>query len=394
MKIFYLSRARIPSHKAHVLQIHKMCDAFRQAGATVELFHPREPADSPEPDKLREDYDLSGPLTYRTIPCLNLKWLRNNTARLGFLLYAGTYCFVGLLILLWSYYRSSEPAVVYSRDRVFSYLMLYLKPFLRIPVYLELHEIPESFQNDVAPGLARRANGVVVISEAIKEDLTGLGFSESQILVEPDAVDPGSFEINKPKDDIRSELGLPTEDSIVGFTGNLYSYNGPEVILRVAERCPEITFVIVGGSEKQLEQFRRKKNKAGLDNLHFEGYRPHRQIPLYLKAFDVLLLPLEPRIDRTRKYCSPLKLFEYLMAGRPIVASDLPSLREVLENGENSLLVEPGDADAFKTAVKKILDDPKLAQKLAHNAKRTGTRYSWENRAENILGFVQELTNP
>lgn len=132
----------------------------------------------------------------------------------------------------------------------------------------------------------------------------------------------------------------------------------------------------------------------GLNNLQFEGHQPHEQIPRYLKAFDVLLLPLQPEINRTLKYCSPLKLFEYLMAGRPIVASDLPSLNEILEDRNNALLVDPENPKEYLTALKTILDDQQLADELSCNAAKTGERYTWKRRAREIVEFMEEsLTN-
>lgn len=394
MKIFYLSRAQIPNNKAHVLQIHKMCDAFRQAGASVELFHPKEPGAYPDPEKAKERYGLNDAPTYRTIPCLNIKWLRNNTRRLGFLIYASTYCFMATLFLLYGVLRSDEDVAIYSRDRLFSYLLLYLKPLLRLPVFLEVHEFPNSLHEGTTNSLIKRSDGIVVISRALKDDLVDADIPSEKIIVKPDAADAEAFSLERSKHQLREELDLPVEEPLVGFTGNLYSYNGPELLLSLASQASDLRFVVVGGSEDQLRQFRKRKQTMGLNNLQFEGHQPHEKIPRYLKAFDVLLLPLQPEINRTLKYCSPLKLFEYLMAGRPIVASDLPSLNEILEDRNNALLVDPENPKEYLTALKTILDDQQLADELSCNAAKTGERYTWKRRAREIVEFMEEsLTN-
>lgn len=389
MKIFYLSRAKIPNTKAHVLQIHKMCDAFQQAGASVELYHPWSPDTELKPESLKEDYNLSQPLNYVTVPCLNIRWLRQKTERLGFLIYAATYCLIGLFWLLYRYAKSRDTAVIYSRDRLFSYLLLFLKPLISFPIFLELHEIPESFNRSLTAGLTRRADGIVVISNALKEELVDAGFESSSILVQPDAADKNNFEISSSPDSLRKELQLPLDRPLVGFTGNLYSYNGPDVLMELAKQAPDLFFVVVGGSDKHLTEYRQEINRREIENLHLEGYQPHRQIPRYLKAFDVLLLPLQPEINRTLKYCSPLKLFEYLMAGRPIVASDLPSLREVLTDGDNALLVNPGEARNYLQAIRRILNNDDLKEKLASNALKTSRNYSWESRAGKIIEYMR-----
>ena len=105
-----------------------------------------------------------------------------------------------------------------------------------------------------------------------------------------------------------------------------------------------------------------------------------------MKAFNVCAMPF-PRNEHYAYHMSPLKLFEYMASKRPIVASDLPSIREIL-NEESAILVEPGNPKALAEGIKKVLQDEELAKKLAENAHRDVQQYSWEKRAEKILEFM------
>ena len=111
-------------------------------------------------------------------------------------------------------------------------------------------------------------------------------------------------------------------------------------------------------------------------------------MPLYQAAADVLVLPNTAQAAISREHTSPLKLFEYMAAGRPIVASDLPSLREVLRHGDNAWLMQPDDPAALAQGIQHLLAEPALAARLAAQAQEEVQAYTWEQRAANILRFV------
>ncbi len=389
MKLIYVCRARIPSRKAHVTQIHKMCDALQQE-VSVELLHPAEPGKNPDPEALKKFYHLRESLYYRTLPCLNIKWLRNSTHRLGFYLYAFSYLVMVLMVLLLG--SSAANRVVYSRDRVVSLVLSLLSPFHSLPVFTELHDIPGTVDPPLA-ALWKKHAGLVVISKRLKKDLMDLGYESRNIHVAPDGVDLRQFSFTASRESLRRRLGLPTDRPIVGYTGHLYSYKGPGVILRLAEAMPSVNFVTVGGLDHHLARFREQISTRNLDNLTAVEFQPHSRIPQYLKSFNVLLLPLTAQKSQQTKYSSPLKLFEYLAAGRPIVASDLPALHEVLTDGRDALLADPRNPADFRAKIETLLASPSRAQTLARHARELSEDYSWDTRARNVLSFVQERTD-
>ncbi len=178
----------------------------------------------------------------------------------------------------------------------------------------------------------------------------------------------------------------------VGYSGNLYPGKGIELILRLAPLMPEIDFHIVGGTDKEVDIWRSRF--AG-HNVSFHGFVLQERLGDYLAHFDVCLLPVQrmmfghgfDRATRSKNladYTSPMKLFEYMAYGKPIIASDLPVLREVLNN-EFSLLVEPDDTTGWIDAIN-YMKHRDRRQKMGIRAKEIQCRsYCWQKRCSAIL---------
>ena len=115
----------------------------------------------------------------------------------------------------------------------------------------------------------------------------------------------------------------------------------------------------------------------------------HVDVPYWIRAFDIAVAPF-PTNEHYAYFMSPLKLFEYMAAGVPIVTSDLPSIREVLAHGENAWLVEPGNEEALAQGIIRVLQDAVLSTKLATNARQAVDRFTWERRARAILNHARK----
>jgi glycosyltransferase involved in cell wall biosynthesis len=169
----------------------------------------------------------------------------------------------------------------------------------------------------------------------------------------------------------------------------LYPGRGIELLLELARRNPSLGFLWAGGEAAAVERWRRRLDKADIGNVHLLGFVSHERLPSIQAACDVLLMPYERRISvssggDTAAFASPMKLFEYMAAGRAILSSDLPVLREVL-NQDNALLIAPEDVDAWDRALKRLVEDEGLRVKLAENARREADQYSWTRRAQRAL---------
>ncbi|MBI2587684.1 glycosyltransferase family 4 protein [Candidatus Azambacteria bacterium] len=224
----------------------------------------------------------------------------------------------------------------------------------------------------------RRLKGVrlfLPITKALAEELEGLGISKEKILVAPDGVDLRVFEHLTARDDARVELNLPQKKFLVLYAGNLFRWKGVYT---------DTLVVFVGGSPSELNQFNEFLRLRGITNVSALGWKPPKEIPKYLAAADVLVLPNSAKEPIGARYTSPLKLFEYMAAGRPIVASDVPAIREILDE-TTAYLVSPDDPAALAKGILQALADPAGAGKKAEVASRRVQQYSWTERSRRIV---------
>jgi glycosyltransferase involved in cell wall biosynthesis len=159
-----------------------------------------------------------------------------------------------------------------------------------------------------------------------------------------------------------------------------------DVLIDALADLPEAVARIVGGQPGEHDHVRldARARELGVDaRVTFTGWLPPASVTAELARAHALVLP-NPRLHTSERYTSPLKLFEYLAAGRPIVASDLAALREVLRDGDNALLVEPGSAAALAGAVQRLIADPALGARLGRQAFEDAGYYGWATRAERV----------
>ena len=220
------------------------------------------------------------------------------------------------------------------------------------------------------------AEGHVAITAGIVDELRARFGSRPLLAVIPDGV--------RLSTDVAALSPLRRRASpIVGYAGHLYPWKGVDVLLRALSALPDAQGLIVGGfeAEPDLTHLRRLSAELGLsERVTFTGWVRPSEVPRLLRDATVLVLPNRATTVSAR-YTSPLKLFEYLALGKPIVASDLPALREVLRDQENAILVPPDRPVALAAALREVLDDPELAERLGRGARADAPQYSWDRRA-------------
>jgi glycosyltransferase involved in cell wall biosynthesis len=215
-----------------------------------------------------------------------------------------------------------------------------------------------------------------------------------KIITEHDAVDLDRFTSLPIKEELRREMNLPQDKRIICYAGSLYKGRGIELLLSVSKKLPQdLLILIVGGKIEDLERYKSMALEMGVTNVHFTGYVRNYIVPKYLVASDVLVMPYEKNAEahgggEIADFFSPLKMFEYLASGRPIVSSNLSVIREILKDGENAILFEPSNEMAFLNAINIALEDRELAQKIARNAQDEAKKHTWANRAKEIFSFI------
>ena len=175
------------------------------------------------------------------------------------------------------------------------------------------------------------------------------------------------------------------EPPVVAYAGHLYPWKGSDLLVRTLASLPETRGLIVGGrpGDADFARVRNLIHQLELDDrVTVTGLVPRANVPERLAGADVLVLPTVA--TPSARYTSPLKLFEHMAFGKPIVASDLLPIREILTDGENARLVQPGDPAAFAAALREFLADRVLAERLARAAFEQAASHSWSRRAEQI----------
>ena len=189
----------------------------------------------------------------------------------------------------------------------------------------------------------------------------------------------------------RKRLARPDRLTVV-YTGGFYAGRGIDLLYALARQNPAIQFIWVGGTVNSTDEWQRKIAAEGLNNIHLTGFVDNKNLPLYQAAADILVMPFGTVIagssgGNSAEICSPMKMFDYLAAGRAIMASDLPVLHEVLNNS-NALLLPPDDENAWHQALNRLASDRNLRAALGEQARKDANRYTWMKREAAILeGF-------
>jgi glycosyltransferase involved in cell wall biosynthesis len=373
-KILYISRSRIPSDQANCVQVLKMCAGFG-ALADVELVAPYFREDVRRKDTLTERFALARPFRVRWLP---FPHIGNRFAVRGFALAAATYA------------RVQGYRLAFTRDPWAAYWLARSG----IRTGFESHDLKEDrrypiWQRLVSdPSLSPALRGVFCITRRLLDDSVAAGARPEILHVAPDGVDLQRFQNPLSKTQARTALGLSEGAPWIVHAGHLYEGRGGEELVRALTQIPAARLLFAGGKSADVERVRAVAAAQGLaDRVRFEGMVPNGRIPLYLWAADVLVMPYTSRTPIMGSI-SPMKMFEYMAAQRPIVSTDFPTLREVLRDGENAVLVAPGNPPALAAGIRRVLGDPGLGEKISRQARREVDDFTWERRAEKIMGVL------
>ncbi|MBD3305984.1 glycosyltransferase, partial [candidate division KSB3 bacterium] len=240
--------------------------------------------------------------------------------------------------------------------------------------------------------MLRQVDGMIVITHGLKRLYAGMGLDERKILVAPDGIESKRLHGVPDKFAARQHLQLPLEKKILCYTGHLFPWKGVYTLAASAQYLPDdVMIYLVGGMEDEVRAMRQFIDWQQLSQVIATGYVPYADVPRYLGAADVLVLPNTAKASISREYTSPLKLFEYMAARRPIVASDLPSLREILTHQATAYLVPPDNPEALAKGIIAVLEDETLRAQMVRTAYAAVQEYTWERRGRNILEFLHLL---
>ena len=383
---------RFPLERANGVQIVKTAAALTRAGAAATLL-----VRDSDPRPTDEILPLFGVAPGG----LRVRRLAVGHRRGSFLLPRAAFLARALAASLAALRRG---AVVFTRDLQLADLLLSLRRRARV-VY-EAHAVESILYGERGalygtpdqphPGKAarlrrrearvwRRARALVTTTAGIRDTFTEQFGARAGVSVIGNGCDV-------PADRVFPGLA-PERPPRVLYAGQLYPWKGVDVLVDAMAHVPAARLVILGGipGEADASRIRARAEALGIDDrVELRGHVPQAEVARELARARVVAVPVR-RTDMTLRHTSPLKAFEAMAAGRPIVASDLPSSREFLRHGENAWLVAPDDPAALAAGITRLLDDEKTSERIARAAFEDAVAFSWDARARRLLDAFAEI---
>jgi glycosyltransferase involved in cell wall biosynthesis len=242
----------------------------------------------------------------------------------------------------------------------------------------------------------RRKNllGVVTHSDLCRQSFIKAGIPEARVMTNYNGYAAALFTPPLSREAARAHLGLETADCIATYAGRVDISKGTDFLVQVARQLPDVIFLLVGAVPGSAEErtVLHHIQEAGVKNVRLRPRVEPSEVAAYLFASDCLVIP--PTAAPLREHgrtVLPMKTFSYLAAGRPIVAPDLPDLREVLHHQENALLVPPDDVAAAAAAVRLAVSHRPDTEKLGYAARQNAAYFTWQARARRFSAFLQSV---
>jgi len=395
LRILYLSTARIPSEKAHAFQILKMCEAFTQNRAAVTLLYQKRSnsAWTRQIPDIFSYYGVRSTFATKQLFCFEIPVLGEKMARLQF--YAGLIFYL-LAAAFFIITRKRSIDIIYCRDKFSLIAIRAIAALAGTPVFYEAHDFPQSLVW-LQLFFLKRTDGVIVLTEQLKSRFLQGGLPAAKILVAHSAVDLELFESNKQRvPDVRAQLEIPAGAFLIGYVGRFVTMDQEkglreliEAVQQVADSPVPVYLACIGGPMNAVAAYLDLIDGLGLNRERFKFHDlvPAGDVPSYIAAFDLAAMPF-PWTAHYAFNMSPLKMFEYMAAEKPIVATRLPAVMEVLIDGVNAVLTEPDNPAALAQAIQRIVQDPAFARKISKKAREDVNSYTWERRAGKILEFI------
>lgn len=372
MKLIYIENIRLPTEKAHGYQIMKTCEAMARAGVEIELVvaDRRNPLAGKDPF---EHYGISTRFPITRLPVID--FLSSVPAPLK------PFAFV---LERWSFCREVRRRCREWRGDCFYTRDVGVAKALSgggKPVFVELHDAPRFL-----PSVA----GWIAISDGLRALLVEKGIDPRNITVAHDAYDEGEFAHLPSRDETRRSLGIPEDVFLAVYAGHLFPWKGVDSIAPAFRNLPEhCLLAVVGGNPDDLARVRGIAGDAS--RVRWTGHLPRAESRKWLAAADAAVLPTSAKFEIGKTFTSPLKLFEYLAAGLPVIASDVPSSQEILDESVAAFYRADDAEDFARTLATLSRRSDEERRRLSSAAKEKATSYTWTKRGERIAEFLKRI---
>lgn len=297
-----------------------------------------------------------------------------------------------------------KPDFIYERYNLFLLSGSMLKRHLNIPLLLEVnsplvHERSQHSGGLALKGLAKWAEGkawrsadyVLPVTNVLGGYVRAYGVPDERIAVIPNGINEAHFSSAPEPEAAKAALGLSGK-LVLGFTGFVRDWHGVDRVVRwlATPQAPDNAFLLVVGDGPVRGELEALAKTLGIANkIRFTGVVDRTKVPEHVAAFDIALQPA------VTAYASPLKMMEYMVLGKAIVAPKEPNLLEILSNGDNALMFDVQSKQGLEEALTRLCQDGDLRQKLSAGAQATIPRLNltWNGNAARVAQLADSLVN-
>ncbi|NSW88943.1 glycosyltransferase family 4 protein [bacterium] len=372
MNIYYIGSPQLFAEGASSIHVSKMCEAFSEQGHNLELILPIEDKNIDSFFKyynIQKEFKINSTIGFKKGPLRHF--------------FHGVLSFIKILLV-------KNYDFIITRNITFAYLASFIKSNLIV----DIHHPPVNLLSKIAIARFISSNNVIKVtcnSEGTFENIKKNINSSKKLQVLHNGVNLETFKSNKDLSSFKKNLKIP-DKRVVSYVGNTYEGRGIEKIVELSKVNMDIFFLIVGGEDEDNINY-IKKLKPGQKNILFTGHVNNIDIPNFLAISDVLLIPYDSDFtikggSKASEYSSPIKLFEYLASGKPIIASNLPAISKILSNEKDCLLVNPDSFEDLNAALNKLMDDDDLIDTISQNSLKLSKHFTWENRAKKMVSGI------
>jgi len=373
LSIVYPHNQRLMGGKANDIVIMRTCYALSQSGQSIHVI-------TGKPVGTRDIYSYYGINPVPEMQIVRVPMLRGRPFS-----WHGIFNFFCLSKIL-ELKKRGLADLIYLREIKLARFLLKFKRILNLPFVIEVHTLRVKKFFDSSPEINsgehyvfQNVNGIVVLLNTLAQFLREIYHVENTPIVKvPHAAEKSPFTFHH------------TGQRTVCYIGQLYPLQGVEILIQAMEHLDNARLSIIGGSSQDIARLRKFAAEKNVDHMiDFHGFVEPRMVIEKARQADVMVICALNKGDR--RYAAHTKLYEYMALGKPIVAVDLPSIREEVKDRENVLLVAPGDPKSLAGGIGEILNNPELAEYLAVNAHASADAFSWEKKAERLSKFFQQI---
>lgn len=362
------------SSKAHDKLIFNTCYCLASAGHKVILLTKNQGISDEEIFK------------YYSLPAIdNMKIIKIRVSafkiRWNFL-----YRFLALLKLLDLIKKNKSNIIIFISELKLGNLIIKFKKLLKVPVVYEFHDLrlfKNKIQDAIEEYVIKNADGIIVTTEALKEKIKS--FYKRSDLIEkiPLATIPFS---------VTADKTYPPSHWKVFYIGQLYYLQGVDILIKAFDYLKDqpCSLHIVGGKNSEIKELKKIAEELAIeDRVVFYGYKKPSELSELVSEADILVIP--SRAEERMPYVAHTKIYEYLSLGRPIIATDMESVREVLTDRINAIIVDSENPYAIAKGIKMVIHNPKMGREISANALKESENYTWQKRAQRLIDFFSRM---